>query len=34
VRRVRRAVACLACCRKYNGGGFDPRFRLTLLSSC
>jgi SprT protein len=28
VRRVRRAVACLTCCRKYNGGGFDPRFRL------
>jgi SprT protein len=34
VRRVRRAVACLACCRKHNGGGFDPRFRLRLLSSC
>jgi SprT protein len=34
VRRVRRAVACLACCRKYNGGDFDPRFRLSLLSSC
>jgi SprT protein len=31
VRRVRRAVACLACCRKHNGGGFDPRFRLRLL---
>ncbi len=28
VRRVRRAVACLACCRKHNGGEFDPRFRL------
>ena len=28
VRRVRRAVACLTCCRKHNGGGFDPRFRL------
>jgi SprT protein len=27
-RRVRRAVACLACCRKHNGGDFDPRFRL------
>jgi predicted SprT family Zn-dependent metalloprotease len=33
VRRVRRAVACLACCRKYNGGGFDPRFKLKLLSA-
>lgn len=33
VRRVRRAVACLACCRKHNGGHFDPRFRLNLLSS-
>jgi SprT protein len=33
VRRVRRAVACLACCRKHNDGGFDPRFRLKLLSS-
>ena len=32
VRRVRRAVACLACCRKYNGGEFDPRFKLKLLS--
>jgi predicted SprT family Zn-dependent metalloprotease len=30
VRRVRRAVACLACCRKHNGGHFDPRFRLRL----
>jgi SprT protein len=34
VRRVRRAVACLACCRKHNGGGFDSRFRLRLLSFC
>jgi SprT protein len=34
VRRVRRAVACLTCCRKHNGGGFDPRFRLRLLTSC
>jgi predicted SprT family Zn-dependent metalloprotease len=33
VRRVRRAVACLACCRKHNGGEFDARFRLRLLSS-
>jgi SprT protein len=34
VRRVRRPVACLACCRKHNGGDFDPRFRLRLLNSC
>jgi hypothetical protein len=34
VRRMRRAVACLACCRKHNGGDFDPRFGLRLLSSC
>jgi SprT protein len=32
VRRVHRAVACLACCRKHNGGEFDPRFRLRLLT--
>ena len=32
VRRMSRAVACLACCRKHNGGEFDPRFRLQLLS--
>jgi SprT protein len=33
VRRVRRAVACLACCRKHNGGHFDPRFRLRLITT-
>src|SRR6266568_1421005 len=33
VRRVRRAVACLACCRPHNGGEFDVRFRLRLVSS-
>jgi SprT protein len=32
VRRVRRAVACLACCRAHNGGEFDARFRLNLVS--
>jgi SprT protein len=32
VRRVRHAVACLACCRKYNGGDFDPQFRLQLTN--
>ncbi|SRR6266446_121474 len=31
VRRIRRAIACLACCRKHNGGEFDPRFRLQLI---
>jgi hypothetical protein len=29
---MRRAVACLACCRKHNGGDFDPRFRLRLTT--
>jgi SprT protein len=33
VRRVRRAVACLACCRAHSGGDFDPRFRLWLITS-
>jgi SprT protein len=32
VRRVRRAVACLACCREHNGGEFDLRFRLRLVT--
>lgn len=31
VRRIRRAIACLACCRKHNRGDFDPRFRLKLV---
>jgi len=31
VRRIRRAIACLACCRAHNGGEFDPRFRLRLI---
>jgi SprT protein len=31
VRRINRAVACLACCRAHNGGEFDPRFRLRLV---
>ena len=33
VRRIHRAIACLACCRKHNRGDFDPRFRLKLASS-
>jgi predicted SprT family Zn-dependent metalloprotease len=32
VRRIRRAVACLACCREHNRGQFDSRFRLRLIS--
>jgi len=32
VRKIRRAIACLACCRKHNGGDFDPRFRLRLTT--
>ena len=34
VRRIRRAIACLACCRKHNRGDFDPRFRLRLIANC
>ncbi len=32
VRRIRRTIACLACCRAHNRGQFDPRFRLRLIS--
>src|SRR5438045_617543 len=32
VRKVRRTVACLACCRAHNCGEFDIRFRLKLLT--
>jgi predicted SprT family Zn-dependent metalloprotease len=31
VRRIKRAVACLSCCRAHNGGEFDLRFRLNLI---
>jgi predicted SprT family Zn-dependent metalloprotease len=31
VRRIMRAVACLACCRAHNNGEFDARFRLKLV---
>jgi len=31
VRRLRRAIACLACCRAHNRGRFDKRFQLRLL---
>jgi SprT protein len=30
-RRIKRAVACLACCRAHSGGEFDSRFRLRLV---
>jgi SprT protein len=32
VRRIRRAIACLTCCRAHNGGAFDPRFQLVLVN--
>jgi SprT protein len=32
VRPIKRAVACLACCRAHNGGEFDARFRLKLVN--
>jgi ribosomal protein L37AE/L43A len=32
VRRIKRAVACRACCRKHGRGEFDPRFRLRLIA--
>jgi SprT protein len=31
VRRIKRAVACLECCRKFNGGQFDPKSLLHLV---
>jgi SprT protein len=33
VRRIKRAIACRACCRKHSRGEFDPRFRLSLIAS-
>jgi predicted SprT family Zn-dependent metalloprotease len=30
-RRLKRKVACLDCCRKFNGGKFDPKARLRLV---
>ena len=32
-RRLRRAMACLPCCRAHNGGAFDRRFRLRLSTA-
>ena len=34
VRRIRRATACLACCRKFSKGEYDERFRLHLVKGC
>ena len=31
-RRIRRSVACLACCRSHNHGNFDKRFKLRLVN--
>lgn len=31
VRRIKRAVACLECCRKFNRGKFDSKARLRLV---
>jgi SprT protein len=33
VRRIRRAVACLDCCRKFNRGQFDKSAQLRLVQS-
>ena len=33
VRRIKRAIACLDCCRKFNGGKFDPKARLRLVET-
>jgi SprT protein len=33
VRRIKRAVACLACCRAHNSGKFDARFRLRPMTT-
>jgi SprT protein len=31
VRKIKRVVACFACCRAHKGGAFDQRFRLKLV---
>ena len=31
VRKIKRTVACLECCRKFNRGKFDPKARLQLV---
>jgi len=32
VRRPRRRIACLACCRNHSGGAYDDRFRFQVIS--
>ena len=32
VRKPRRKIACLACCRKYAGGKYEERFRFEVVS--
>jgi SprT protein len=32
VRRIRRATACLVCCRRFAKGNYDERFRLQLAN--
>ena len=32
VRRIKRVVACLACCRAHNRGKFDSRFKLRIVT--
>lgn len=32
-RRLRKTLACLACCRAHNRGRFDPRFRLRIAKT-
>ncbi|MBV9008242.1 MAG: SprT-like domain-containing protein [Verrucomicrobia bacterium] len=34
VRRIRRAIACLACCRRYSTGNYDERYRLQPIKTC
>lgn len=33
VQKIRRGVACLACCRRHNRGQFDKRFTLQLVTA-
>ena len=33
VRPIKRTIACLDCCRKFNGGKFDPSARLRLVKN-
>lgn len=30
VRKITKALACLACCKRYNHGDYDARFRLVI----